>query len=51
MPFAFWDAVLVPSIWSKQSGASFHQYDDRGLEFIKKFYHYFNEWDKEPLHV
>ena len=30
VPLAFIDAVLNPSIWSKQSGASFHRHDAEG---------------------
>jgi hypothetical protein len=30
LPLAFVDAVLKPSVWSKQSGAFFQQRDDEG---------------------
>ncbi|KAH8586663.1 hypothetical protein B0O99DRAFT_695296 [Bisporella sp. PMI_857] len=49
---AFLDGVLRPSIWAKQSGASYHRYDFHGnVEAIDTFYHYFYDWEKGPLHV
>jgi len=63
----FRDAVLNPSIWSKQSGGSFRRYnaeeeveaigsqtthlDGYRLTNVDGFYSYFNEWDLGPLHV
>lgn len=68
VPTTFLDGILKPSIWSDQSGASYHCYSAPetsthigicGLPVyetllnvtIDGFYHYFNQWDKGPLHV
>ena len=67
VPLTFLDAVLKPSIWSKQSGGSFHRFNDEEeleaigissvktqgikLTYLDGFYHYFNEWHLGPLHT
>lgn len=49
---AFLEAVLIPSVWSKQSGASCHRYDAAGeVQALAGFYHYFEHWDLGPLHL
>ncbi|KAH6714813.1 hypothetical protein BKA61DRAFT_734198 [Leptodontidium sp. MPI-SDFR-AT-0119] len=49
---AFLEAVLIPSVWSKQSGASCHRYDAAGgVQALDGFYHYFENWDLGPLHL
>lgn len=49
---SFLEAILIPSIWSKQSCGSFHRYDAAGeIRALDGFYHYFENWDLGPLHL